>query len=117
MATFPDVRTIAKALPEAEEILTWETDVTFRVRGKIFVIGGEGSDAISIKATPAVQAELIEREPTTFRPSAYVGRFGWVTANLERIDDDLLRNLIIEAWRMTAPKRLVAEFDAENGIE
>src|SRR6185369_3016111 len=84
MATFPDVRTMAMALPEAEEILTWETDVTFRVRGKIFVIGGEGSDAISIKATPAVQAELIEREPTTFRPSAYVGRFGWVTANLER---------------------------------
>ena len=44
MATFADVRAIAMALPEAEEILTWETDVTFRVRGKIFVIGGDGSD-------------------------------------------------------------------------
>jgi predicted DNA-binding protein (MmcQ/YjbR family) len=117
MATFRDVRAIAIALPEAEEILTWETDVTFRVRGKIFVIGGEGSDAISIKATPAVQAELIERDRTTFRPSAYVGRFGWVTANLERIDDELLRSLILEAWRMTAPKRLAASLEpTDRGV-
>ena len=114
MATFADVRAIAMALPEAEEILTWETDVTFRVRAKIFVIGGDGSDSISIKATPAVQAELIERDPATFRPSAYVGRFGWVTANLERIDDELLRSLILEAWRMTAPKRLAASLRADR---
>ena len=31
------------ALPEAEELLTWETDITFRVRDKIFAIGGEGA--------------------------------------------------------------------------
>ena len=34
-----------------------------------------------------------------------------MTANLERIDDDLLRSLILEAWRMTAPKRLAASLD------
>ena len=108
MATFDDVRAIALSLPEAEEILTWETDVTFRVRTKIFAIGGDGSESVSIKATPTVQADLIDLDPDTFRPSAYVGRFGWVTANLERIDDELLRTLIVEAWRMTAPKRLAA---------
>ena len=114
MATFDDVRAIAMALPDAEEILTWETDVTFRVRSKIFAIGGDGSESVSIKATPAVQAELIDRDPGTFRPSAYVGRYGWVTANLERIDDDLLRTLIVGAWRMTAPKRLAASFEASG---
>ena len=41
-----DVRRIAMALPEAEEVLTWDTDITFRVRGKIFAIGGEGSDGV-----------------------------------------------------------------------
>ncbi len=106
MATFDDVRAIAMALPEAEEIVTWETDVTFRVRKKIFAIGGEGSESVSIKATPATQADLVERDPETFRPSAYVGRYGWVTADLRRIDGDLLRTLLIEAWRLTAPKRL-----------
>jgi hypothetical protein len=38
MATFDDVRRISPSLPEATEILTWETDATFRVRGKIFAI-------------------------------------------------------------------------------
>ena len=106
MATFEDVRAIAMSLPEAEEIVTWEVDITFRVRKKIFAISGEGSDSVSIKATPATQADLIDLDPETFRPSAYVGRYGWVTADLTRIDDDLLRTLLTEAWRLTAPKRL-----------
>ena len=34
MPTSTDVRRLAIALPEAEEILTWETDITFRVRAQ-----------------------------------------------------------------------------------
>jgi len=108
MPTFEDVRAIALRLPETEEIVTWEVDITFRVRKKIFAIGGEGSDHVSIKASPATQADLIDRDADTFRAAAYVGRYGWVTADLRRIGDDLLRTLITEAWRQTAPKRLAA---------
>jgi hypothetical protein len=108
MPTFDDVRAISMTLPEAEEIVTWDVDVTFRVRKKIFAITGEGSDQVSIKATPATQAELIDRDPKTFHPSAYVGRYGWVTADLRRIDPALLRTLLVQAWRLTAPKRLAA---------
>ena len=50
MTTFDDVRRIALALPEAEERLTWEIDITFRVRDKIFAMGGEGATHASIKA-------------------------------------------------------------------
>ena len=71
------------ALPEAEEILTWETDITFRVRGKIFAIGGEGATRVSIKARPDRQAELIDLAPETFSSSAYTGRFGWTTVDLD----------------------------------
>jgi hypothetical protein len=106
--TFDDVRRIAMALPEAEEILTWETDITFRVRGKIFAIGGEGADRVSIKAGLETQAELIDLDPETFASSAYVGRFGWVTIDLGRVEPGLLANLLREAWRRTAPKRLAA---------
>ncbi len=108
MLTLDDVRRIALALPEVEERLTWETDVTFRVRDKIFAIGGEGSDGVSIKASLETQAELIELDPETFASSAYVGRFGWVTVDLGRVDRDLLSSLLREAWRRTAPKRLAA---------
>jgi hypothetical protein len=108
MPDFDDVRRISMALPEAEEILTWETDVTFRVRSKIFAIGGDGADHVSIKATPMVQADLVDRDPKTFASAAYVGRFGWITVDLGRIDGAELERLIRQAWRLTAPKRLAA---------
>jgi len=111
MPTFADVRRLALALPEAQEVVTWETDLTFRVRGKIFAIGGEGATHVSIKARPDRQAELIDLDPKTFASSAYVGRFGWVTVDLERIDEPLLAGLLSGAWRLTAPKRLLAATD------
>jgi hypothetical protein len=113
--TFDDVRRIAMGLPEAEEILTWETDVTFRVRTKIFAIGGDGADRVSIKATPLSQEALIDRDPETFRSAPYVGRFGWVTVQLDRVDDETLSELLVDAWRLTAPKRLAATLPAEAG--
>jgi hypothetical protein len=111
MTTLDDVRRIALSLPEAEERLTWDTDVTFRVRDKIFAIGGEGSTGVSIKASPESQAELIEMDPETFARSAYVGRFGWVTVDLERVDPALLESLLRAAWRRTAPKKLAATLE------
>src|SRR5947207_13823793 len=66
--TFDDVRRIALALPEAEERLTWDTDITFRVRDKIFAIGGEGADRVSIKADLETQAELTEMDPSNELP-------------------------------------------------
>jgi hypothetical protein len=105
-ATFDDVRRIALGLPETEEVLTWGTDVTFRVRSKILAIGADGSSRVSIKSTPFVQAELIDRDPETFAKAAYVGRFGWVTVDLDRVDAGELESLLRAAWRMTAPKRL-----------
>ncbi|TMF35361.1 MAG: MmcQ/YjbR family DNA-binding protein [Chloroflexi bacterium] len=116
MTTLDDVRRIALSLPEAEERLTWDTDITFRVRDKIFAIGGEGSTGISIKASLESQAELVEMDPATFAPSAYVGRFGWITADLERVDPALLESLLREAWRRTAPKKLAATLTPDHGV-
>jgi predicted DNA-binding protein (MmcQ/YjbR family) len=108
VTTFDDVRRIAMALPEAEERVTWDVDITFRVRDKIFAMGGEGATHASIKASPERQAELVDLDPETFAPSAYVGRFGWVTVDLARVDMPLLEDLIRDAWRRTAPKKLAA---------
>ena len=109
--TFDDVRALALALPETEERLTWETDITFRVRDRIFAIGGEGASRISVKASLEAQAELLEMDPITFAKSAYVGRFGWVTVDLDRVEPGLLESLLRDAWRRTAPKKLAAALD------
>jgi hypothetical protein len=109
MATFDDVRRISVSLPEATEILTWETDATFRVRSKIFAISSEGATHVSIKSTPLVQEDLIDRDPGTFARAAHVGRFGWVQVDLERIDVAELESLLSQAWRMTAPRKLASK--------
>ena len=109
--TFDDVRRLALALPEVEEKLTWETDVTFRVRDRIFAIGGEGATGVSMKASLEQQAELLDMDPETFQKSAYVGRFGWVTVDLGRVDPGLLDSLIRDAWRRTAPKKLAGTLE------
>jgi hypothetical protein len=108
MATFDDVRRIAMSLPEATEIVTWETDITFRVGKKIFVIGADGSERASIKATLESQSDLVYRDPETFAPAPYVGRYGWINVDLTRLAVDDLEGLIRQGWRMTAPKKLAA---------
>ena len=108
MASFDDVRRIALGLPEAQEVIAWETEVTFRVRNRIFVMEQDRQAHASFKATPSLQADLVERDPETFAPAAYVGRFGWVDVDLGRIEVDELEGLIRQAWRLTAPKRLAA---------
>ena len=108
MATFDDVRRIAMALPETAEVLTWGTDVTFRIGKKIFAIGGDGVTHVSIKASLESQSDLVYRDPDTFAPAPYVGRYGWISVELDRIDVTELATLLRQAWRMTAPKQLVA---------
>jgi hypothetical protein len=108
MPTFGDVRAISLALPEVEEHVTWGTDVNFRVRNKMFVIGGEDAESVSIKASLDVQTDLLDLDPETFSKAAYVGRFGWVNVRLDRIDGALLEQLLRDAWRRTAPAKLRA---------
>jgi hypothetical protein len=108
VATFDDVRRIALSLPETSEIVTWDVDITFRIGKKIFVIGGDGSSHASIKASLDSQSDLVYRDPETFAPAPYVGRYGWINVDLERLDVVELEGLIRQAWRMTAPKRLAA---------
>jgi hypothetical protein len=107
VANFEDLRTAALALPAAEEVETWG-DRTFRVRGKIFAIGGPQSERVSVKASLADQTELVAADPRTYQVAPYTGRYGWVSVELSGVDAGELRELLVEAWRRTAPKRLVA---------
>ncbi|WP_217698452.1 MmcQ/YjbR family DNA-binding protein [Streptacidiphilus griseoplanus] len=111
MVTFDEFTAMGLALPRAAEQLTWETEVTLRIGGKIFAMGTPESGCVTVKASREEQAELVAADPETFRPAPYVGRFGWVQLELARVDGDELRGLLTEAWRATAPKRLVREFD------
>ena len=108
--TFKQLRKMCLALPEVEERETWG-DTTFRVRDKIFVISSPDGDAASIKASLDDQSGLVAMDPETFSVSAYTGRFGWVSVQLAGLSPELAERLIANAWRRTAPKRLLSKLE------
>jgi hypothetical protein len=106
-------RRAALSFPEAEERETWGHP-TFRVRDKMFATMSPAGDAASVKASREAQAALVGSEPETFSVPAYVGQHGWVGIRLARVDPEEAVELLDEAWRLTAPKRLVAAYDAQD---
>ncbi len=113
MVTFEEFLAIGLSLPETTERPTWG-ESTLRVGEKVLAIGSAEAGAVSVKASKADQAELLAAEPEVFSFAPYVGRFGWVRIRLDLVDPAELRDLLTEAWRRTAPRRLVKAFDAVN---
>jgi hypothetical protein len=109
--TVAAVRKMALALPETEEVLAWGEDLTWRVGNKIFAMGHPKSPQITVKASKEDQTELIASDPNTYSYAAYVGRFGWVAVKLANVGRDELNELLIDAWRATAPKKLVKAYE------
>lgn len=110
------VRKLCLALPEAEERETWDT-ATFRVRNKIFVMFSEGEREAWIKATSDEQQALIAMEPEAFFFPPYVGPSGWIGVRIAKADRGEVADLVTEAWRLTAPKRLVRAFDEDHPVQ
>ena len=111
------VRAICLALPEAEEKEAWGMP-TFRVRGKLFAHFADnhhedGRVALWLKAAEGAQALLVEAGPERFFVPAYVGPRGWVGARVDgEVDWGEVAQLVEDAWRLIAPKRVAAAFAA-----
>jgi hypothetical protein len=112
MVTAAQFRKLALQLPETEEKSHFEQP-DFRVRGKIFAdLDPEGTRG-TLKLSMELQAVLLDSLPQAFTPAAgYWGRQGWTHVRLDAVELGALKDLMGEAWRMIAPKRLVA---AESG--
>ena len=109
------LRAICLALPEAHEVEAWG-EPTFRVKNKLFAMyasadshHGGGRVAVWVKSQHVTQDLMMHHEPERYFKPPYVGPSGWVGIWLDRNTDwkaaaDLLR----DAYRMTAPKKLAA---------
>jgi hypothetical protein len=110
---YEQVRDWVLDLPGGQEIMVEEWGhPTLRVNNKMFASGAPGSPAMTVKCSKEEQALLIAQRPDVYSKAAYVGRFGWVEVKLSKVDSAELRELVIEAWRRTAPKKLVKEYDS-----
>jgi hypothetical protein len=112
MATSAQMRRLALALPETEEKSHF-AQPDFRVAGKIFAGLSTDEKRGNLKLSPEVQSTVVGGESDAFTPAAGAwGRSGWTYVDLAKVDAGTLEQLILEAWRLVAPKRVVATFDA-----
>lgn len=115
------LRRICLALPQAQEVSAWG-EPTFRVRNKMFAMyasaknhHGAGRNAVWCKATHVDQDMLIRADPARFFSPPYVGPSGWVGIYLDgTIDWESIADQMRDAYRLIAPKRLLAGLDT-NG--
>jgi hypothetical protein len=111
VATIADVRALVHGLPRSYEVVV-RGRVKFRV-GQIVYLAFSRDEMLMGFAFPKEEREaLLQTYPEKFqRPRESDLRFNWVVARLAAIDEDELRELVFDAWRMVVPKKLGAASD------
>jgi hypothetical protein len=105
-----DVRRFALSLPEATEEPHFEL-TSFRVRGKIFATApGDGGELRVFVDEHDLRAAVGE-QPAAFEELWWGKRLSGLLVHLAVAPADLVRELLVEAWRRKAPKRLAATYD------
>jgi len=104
------VRAFALSLPEAAESSHHGTP-DFRVRNKIFATLPPAGGAVNVKCRPEDVDALVRLDPESFRDAWGVR---WLGIDLGRVEAERVRELIVDAWRLAAPRALVRAFDAER---
>lgn len=130
MATLDDIREIVAGLPGAQDsnraIAAWD------VRGKPFVweclpwpssfeqvreiLGSEV--CVELKVADELDAvALQEMQPDVFLGPTTPWKRPKIAFRLEPLDRVHLRELVIDAWRATAPRYLVREYDERIALQ
>lgn len=87
----------------------------FRVGGKIFATLGPGEKWGMLKLAPPQQAGWIRKHPKIFEPiKGSWGKRGATRVELSAATSSKIRGAMEQAWRNTAPKRLLQEVDSPD---
>lgn len=121
MATEADIVQIVEALPE-----TTVSPSAFEVGGKGFawfyqekIEGQKGRverrDVLAVRVASEDEKQLlIAADPGKFFNVPHYNGYPAVLIHLSAIDVGELEELLVDAWRIKAPRKLVAIHDAEN---
>jgi hypothetical protein len=131
VANWDDVRALALALPETGERRSRDGWAMWRVREKLFVwerplrradLAALGDRApagpiLAARVPDAMAKEaLIRSDPDVYFTIPHFDGYLAVLALLERIPHDELRELVVEAWLLRAPKRVASAYAQAGGL-
>jgi hypothetical protein len=112
MPTWDDVVEIGTRLPGVEEG-TWFGTQALKFRGRSGICRlRTDPDALVLRVAHLGEREaLLQGQPDAFFSTPHYDGYPYVLVRLEAVDPTELAELIEEAWRVRAPKRLQREWD------
>ena len=111
MPTWEDVVAIGLRFPGVETGTSYRTPA-LRVKGKGMCRLRTDPDALVVRVVDLPDREaLLQNNPEVFFTTPHYDGYPYVLVRLEAVDPEELAELLEDAWRIRAPKRLVAEYD------
>lgn len=106
MPTWDDVVAIARELPEVEVSTSYRTPA-LKVAGKGFArLRTEAEGGLVLMCQLDEKEALLASGDPAFYTTPHYDGYGAILVDLERVEHAQLAELIAEAWRLKAPRRL-----------
>jgi len=111
MSSWQDVVEIGSRLPGVQESTWWGTP-GLKVAGKGFCRVRTEPEALVIRVLDLGDREALMRgQPDVFFITPHYKGFPYVLVRLELIGETELAEMVEDAWRINAPRRLVHDYD------
>ena len=112
MAVIGDVRSLGAELERSYPVYV-RSRLKFRVKQIVYVAFSLDERVMGFGFPRDEREALVASQPTIFHlPGASDMRFQWVQAWLAALDEPLMEELVIDAWRMCVPKKISAAYVA-----
>jgi hypothetical protein len=108
--SFETVRRFLLALPGVDEGPCYGTP-GFRVRGKLLVRFREDGETLAVKCGDDERDLRMQADPESFFTTDHYRGYPTVLVRLASVDPSDLRDVLLQAWRRSATKRLIAAHD------
>jgi hypothetical protein len=114
-AVYRRVCAIALRLPGVEEATSYGTP-SLKVKGKIMSrLRSEAEGALALRCDFLDRQILLQADPDAFFLTDHYLNYPMILVRLNKVRRSSLPDLIERAWRMVAPSKLVAAYDANRG--
>ena len=87
--------------------------VKFRVRGIVYASVSPDETLLGFGYPRDERADLVAAEPDKFvMPIKSDERYQWVRARMAALDVAEMREMVLDAWQMTVPQKVIREYFA-----
>ncbi len=113
VVTFETVRKLVRELPGVVEGTSYGTPA-FRAGKTLFVRQHQDGESLVVRIEHDQRAMRMRAAPETFYITDHYLNYPWMLVRLASIDQDDLRDLLEESWRLSAPKRFLSAPDPRD---